>query len=56
VKSGEIVLLHDGSCLQGMQDHRVTLESLPVIIDGLRAALRSSAWIISRRQNGFRLG
>jgi peptidoglycan-N-acetylglucosamine deacetylase len=35
-KAGGILLLHDGSGLQGTQDRNSTLEALPVIIDGLR--------------------
>jgi peptidoglycan-N-acetylglucosamine deacetylase len=36
-RAGGILLLHDGSCLQGRQDRSATLEALPLIIDGLRA-------------------
>ena len=36
-KAGGILLLHDGSGLQGTRDRSATLEALPVIIDGLRA-------------------
>ena len=36
-KAGGILLLHDGSGLQGTQDRSATLEALPVIIGGLRA-------------------
>jgi peptidoglycan/xylan/chitin deacetylase (PgdA/CDA1 family) len=36
-KAGGILLLHDGSGLQGTPDRSATLEALPVIIDGLRA-------------------
>ncbi|MEY2920368.1 MAG: hypothetical protein RL261_1673 [Pseudomonadota bacterium] len=35
--AGGILLLHDGSGLQGTQDRRATLEALPTIIAGLRA-------------------
>ncbi len=36
-RAGGILLLHDGSGLQGTQDRRATLEALPLIIAGLRA-------------------
>ncbi len=36
-RAGGILLLHDGSGLQGTQDRSATLEALPMIIDGLRA-------------------
>jgi peptidoglycan/xylan/chitin deacetylase (PgdA/CDA1 family) len=36
-RAGGILLLHDGSGLQGTQDRSATLQALPVIIDGLRA-------------------
>jgi peptidoglycan-N-acetylglucosamine deacetylase len=35
--AGGILLLHDGSGLQGTQDRSATLNALPMIIDGLRA-------------------
>jgi peptidoglycan/xylan/chitin deacetylase (PgdA/CDA1 family) len=34
--AGGILLLHDGSGLQGTQDRSATLAALPLIIDGLR--------------------
>jgi len=36
-RAGGILLLHDGSGLQGTQDRSATLAALPVVIDGLRA-------------------
>jgi|GEM_PF-745335 len=36
-RAGGILLLHDGSGLQGTQDRSATLEALPLIIAGLRA-------------------
>lgn len=36
VKPGGVLLLHDGSGLQGTADRSATLEALPRIIDGLR--------------------
>jgi peptidoglycan/xylan/chitin deacetylase (PgdA/CDA1 family) len=36
-RAGGILLLHDGSGLQGTQDRSATLAALPVIISGLRA-------------------
>ena len=36
-RAGGILLLHDGSGLQGTHDRNATLEALPMIIDGLRA-------------------
>ena len=36
-RAGGILLLHDGSGLQGTQDRGATLQALPVIIEGLRA-------------------
>lgn len=36
-RAGGILLLHDGSGLQGTQDRSATLAALPVIIGGLRA-------------------
>ena len=36
-RAGGILLLHDGSGLQGTLDRRATLEALPMIIAGLRA-------------------
>lgn len=36
-KPGGVILLHDGSGLQGSNDRKATLEALPVVIDGLKA-------------------
>jgi peptidoglycan/xylan/chitin deacetylase (PgdA/CDA1 family) len=36
-KAGGILLLHDGSGLQGTRDRSATLEALPLVITGLRA-------------------
>jgi peptidoglycan/xylan/chitin deacetylase (PgdA/CDA1 family) len=36
-KAGGILLLHDGSGLQGTRDRSATLQALPMIISGLRA-------------------
>lgn len=36
-RAGGVLLLHDGSGLQGTPDRRATLEALPVVIAGLRA-------------------
>ncbi len=36
-KPGGVILLHDGSGLQGSGDRSATVDALPVIIDGLRA-------------------
>lgn len=36
-KPGGVLLLHDGSGLQGTSDRSATLQALPMIIDGLRA-------------------
>jgi hypothetical protein len=38
-RAGGILLLHDGSGLQGTRDRSATLNALPMIIDGLRARL-----------------
>jgi hypothetical protein len=38
-RAGGILLLHDGSGLQGTRDRSATLNAWPMIIDGLRARL-----------------